>query len=78
MHTDNLTLCHIKMCFPEACSSVQKDFLYHLEKASADTVFSVYVTCFMKAALRAFPPKLRTLKLPMEKTCIMREAGENE
>ena len=74
----NLTLRHIKMCFPEAWNSVQKGFLYPLDKGSADTVFSVYVICFMKATLRAFPPKLQTLKLPMEETCIMGEAGANE
>lgn len=35
----NLTLCHIKMRFPEAWNLVQKGFLYPLDKASADTVF---------------------------------------
>lgn len=70
----NFTPCHIKTCFPEAWNSVQKGFLYPLDKASADTVFSVYVTCFVKA----FPPQLQARKLPMEKAYIMGEAGENE
>lgn len=65
----NLTLCHIKLCVPEAWISVQKGFLYPLDKVRADTVFCVYTTCFMKAALSDFPPKLQALKQPREKAC---------